>query len=143
MTVIDRRPFTAAVIALLVQGTGKQVGDHEIPVAAVYPYCIVYSSVLATNGPPLWSPDADGDLEYQVTSVGLRRDQCEWMGDIVRRSVLSRAAGQFQVPFVSPAGWVCSGRLLSASPGVPEQGGTPKVPIWSSAESFTFQVTPS
>lgn len=145
MTTPDRRPFTNAFIAMLETGTGRQVGDHASPAAPLeYPYCIVYAiEGGGFSGPPLWHPDEDATFPFSVRSVGLRRDQAEWMADRVRLSVLGRSAQAFQISMLAPAGWSICGRMSSSSPTTPTPEGVPPNQVWNVSEQFSIQVTPS
>lgn len=145
----NRDDFTTGVVELLERGTAKQVGDHKAPVRPVddddfYPYCIVYSIPGGRLSGSLANQHEDGELVFQVTSVGLTRRQAEWMADRVRQVWCARAvSGVFQVPFISPPGWHVSGRIVQdgLNGGVDTEG-EPPTEVWSVPERFLLQVTP-
>lgn len=143
-SVLDRRLVTANFIELLKQGTGKQVGDHAAPGSPLaYPYCIVYT----IDGGELWGslrfPESDALVIYQVTSVGERRDQAEWMADRVRRTILNRISSGFQVPMGNPEGWVINDRRSHGGVGQVNSEGLPPNQVFSIPERFALSVTPA
>lgn len=133
--VVAKRLVTNGLITMLtagisVPGTTRKVGDNEAPPDASLDdgYAIVYTIDGGSfEGAPLWAPEADAWLVYQVTSVGRKRDQAEWIADRVRLTLLSRVAdGGFQVAFPALAGMQVTGREPDGtSPGVIPEGVTP------------------
>jgi len=125
--VLQQRPVTDALIAMIATATARPCGDHESPpdgsLADGYTY--VYSIDGGEfDGPPFWSPESDGILVYQIMSVGYDRDHVEWIADRVRLTMLSRSpAGAFQVPFPAMAGLAVVHREPDGtSPGVIPEG---------------------
>ncbi|MFI1163254.1 hypothetical protein ACH4UM_06500 [Streptomyces sp. NPDC020801] len=59
------------------------------------PYTILDSLPAEFGGPPLWDWHADAAWSYQVTSVGERADQVEWLADRVRAGVVGRTDGRW------------------------------------------------
>ena len=145
MTVPDRQFITNAVIALLVTGTGKAVGDPKAPLSTAPPYSVVFSIPGGGYwGAALVGPEADADFVYQVDAVGLRRSQAEWMADRVRRTILARpSSGSFQVTLVPPTGWAVADRVPDGGPGGVQVDGSPPHEVFSVAERFVLRVVPA
>ena len=150
MTVPDRQLLTNSLLAMLTAGTGRPVGDHKAPPppappAVYHPYSVLYSIPGGGFlGAALVAPDADADFVYQVDSVGVRRDQTEWLADRVRRSMLARtASGAFQVSLLSPAGLKIADRLPDGGAGGVQVDGTPPHEVFSIAERFVLRVVPA
>ncbi len=156
-TVGARLDITEALLAMLTAATGRPVGDHTSPddtprldapaaqLQEAFPYCIVYSVDGGSfDGPPLGAPAADTGFSYQITSVGLRRDQAEWMADLVRRCILAQNVnGNWQVNIKSPVGWSVADRLSGGAPSGIMIEGEPPYRVYSTAERYTIQVTPA
>ena len=93
-----RLPVTRALAALVEQTTGRPCGMGELPRVqgksgwepAAVPYTILDSLPAEFTGPPLWDWHADAAWSYQVTSVGERADQVEWLADRVRAGLVGR-----------------------------------------------------
>ncbi len=145
MTVPDRQLVTSALLTMLAAGTGKPVGDHKAPLATAPPYSVLYSIPGGGFwGAALVGPDADADFVYQVDSVGLKRNQAEWLADRVRRSVLARSSsGAFQVTITPPAGLKVADRLPDGGPGGVQVAGVPPHEVFSVAERFVLRVVPA
>lgn len=155
MTVPDRQLITTALVSMLATGTGKPVGDHKAPTTRVAgdPYAVVY--VIGGGGywgPGLVAPEQSGDFVYQVDSVSWRsadnlsggtRKQAEWMGDRVRRTMLARTNGAFQVAFPAVTGWTIADREPSGGAGGVDVAGVPPHEVFTVAERFLLRVTPS
>ncbi|MFE3216116.1 hypothetical protein [Streptomyces antimycoticus] len=98
-----RLPVTRALAALVEHVTGRPCGIGELPRVrgksgwdtASAPYTVLDSLPAAFDGPPLWDWHADAAWSYQVTSVGERIDQVEWLADRVRDGVVGRTDGQW------------------------------------------------
>jgi len=113
MTVLDRRPVASALVAMLAASTAKPCGDNRVPPDLPQPmppnkpgpYTVVHDIDTGDMwGAFLVAPDACADLVYQVDSVGYSPEQCRWMADASRRTLLARSAsGAFQVAFPEPA----------------------------------------
>ncbi|MFJ5307478.1 hypothetical protein [Streptomyces sp. NPDC088350] len=93
-----RLPVTRALTALVEQITGRPCGVGELPRVqgksgwepATVPYTVLDSLPAEFTGPPLWDWHADAAWSYQVTSVGERADQVEWLADRVRAGLVGR-----------------------------------------------------
>lgn len=133
------------------------MGDHEAPpdtplltasateLRRAFPYSVLYSIPGGLlDGPPLGAPAVDAIFVYQVSSIGLRRDQADWMADTVRRTLLSRnPAGIWQVPLQAPDGWVISARLAEGNTAGVSVDGQPPYRIFRVDERFHIGITPA
>lgn len=145
MTVPDRQLLTTGLVTMLGTGTGKTIGDHKAPASRPVgePYAIVYALTSAEFwGPGLVAPESSGDFVYQVDSIGASRAQAEWMGDRVRRTILARTNGTFQVAFPAPAGWAVADREHTGGGGV-DVAGAPPNEVFTVPERYTLRVTPA
>lgn len=155
MTVPDRQLVTTALVSMLASSTSKPIGDHKAPSTRVAgtPYAVVYAiSGGDFWGPGLVAPDSSADLVYQVDSVSWRsadnlsggsRKQAEWMGDLVRRTLLARTNGAFQVAFPAVTGWSMADREPGGGAGGVDVAGTPPHEVFTVAERFVLRVTPA
>ena len=145
MTVPDRQLVTTALLSMLAAGTGKPVGDHKAPLSTEPPYCVLYSIPGGGYwGAALVGPEADADFVYQVDSVGLKRNQTEWLADRVRRSMLARtSSGAFQVTINPPLGLKVADRVPDGGPGGVQVDGDPPHEVFSVAERFVLRVVPA
>lgn len=78
MQLADPRVHTDAVIAAL-EGFGLVVGDGEAPKDTEPPYVAVYPVPGGGTTGTLANPDDDAFLIYQITCVGVSRQQAEWL----------------------------------------------------------------
>ncbi|WP_407286426.1 hypothetical protein [Streptomyces sp. BP-8] len=99
-----RLPVTRALAALIETATGRPCGIGELPRVrgksgewepATCPYAILDSLPGEFSGPPLSDWHADAAWTYQVTSVGERDDQVQWLSDRVRAGVVGRHGGRW------------------------------------------------
>lgn len=92
----NRLPMTKALRTMVATVTGKPCGLGTIPnvggVPAEPPYSILYALEGSLDGPPFGDANADAEWTYQVTSVGERDDQAQWLADKVRAAILSRTS---------------------------------------------------
>ncbi|MER7514031.1 hypothetical protein ABTX82_37800 [Streptomyces lavendulae] len=114
---IARAPITAAVRAMLVTATGRPCGLGSLPLVdgrpAPLPYTVLYPLGGPVDGAPFSDAGEDAHLTYQVTIVGARVDQVEWLADGVRRGFLGRtAAGEWQQPLSVQGGRVWARELI-------------------------------
>lgn len=151
MSFVQQRELTDAMIDLLERGTGKLVGDHKAPIrpdgmpeSDYFPHCILYAVPGTLFDGSLKDASEDALVNYQVTSVGLTRVQCEWMADRVRAVMLSRTPqGSWQVPVTSPAGISVNGRLpFPGFSGGIDIDGDPPYEVFSSPDRYIVSVTP-
>lgn len=152
MTVPDRRLVTDALVAMIAGSTGKPCGKTRVPdLPAVTPPAkpSPYTVVHAIDGGGFWgpglvAPEESADFVYQVDSVGWSPDQCEWMADAVRRTLLARtSSGAFQVAFPAVSGLVVTDRRPEGGPGGIDAGGKRPNEVYSIAERFTVCVCPA
>lgn len=131
----DRRPLTAALVQFLANRTGRPIGEGTAPFDAQVPYAVVYPLPGGnTWGPTYTGPDEGADVPYQVTCVGLRDDQAQWMADRVRQAMVGRTDGQL-VPLVVP-GMTVLDREMAGYGGLDREGDVVSVP-----DSYTIRVT--
>lgn len=131
----DLLPITNALVALLEAQTGRPVGRGSAPLAGGVvadledgPYAIVYQLAGgSTWGPMLYGPDEASQLPYQVTSVGKRGDQADWMADRVRQVMVGRTDGTLTHALVVP-GLTILDREFSAYGGQDRDGDVVSVP---------------
>lgn len=138
--ITERLPVTIALVDFLAAQTGRPVGRAAAPVnvdgsPADPPYAVVWPLTGgATWGPTYDGPDEGADLPYQVTSVGLRDDQAEWLADRVRQAMLARSDGSL-APLAVP-GVVVLDRAITGFGGMDREGDVVSVP-----DSFVVRVT--
>lgn len=137
----DRRTVTAALLDLL-ETTTLPIGDHTAPAeVAGKPWAVLYSipggEVSDHN---LAAVETGIDLIYQVTSVGRRRDQAEWMADLIRATVIGRTAGAFIATWPVMTGLKVADRQLWGGVGGVEPSGEAPHRLWSVAERFLIRI---
>ncbi|WP_153182629.1 hypothetical protein [Streptomyces sp. E2N166] len=140
---IARLPVTRALAALLEHVTGRPCGVGELPRAqgksgwepAPVPYTILDSLPAEFAGPPLWDWHADASWAYQVTSVGERADQVEWLADRVRAGVVGRTDGSWTHDLHVPEARVIDRELTY------DAGGEPSVSAAGAIVSYVQRVT--
>jgi hypothetical protein len=86
-------------------------------------------------GPPLWDWHADAAWAYQVTSVGERADQVEWLADRVRAGVVGRTDGRWTHDLHVPEARVIDRELTY------DAGGEPSVSAAGAIVSYVQRVT--
>ncbi|MFJ4010319.1 hypothetical protein [Streptomyces sp. NPDC090026] len=123
---IDREQFSASLRLMLAKATGRPCGLGSLPLVdgspAPVPYIVLYPQGGRVHGAPLADRSEDADLVYQVTSVGARTDQAEWMAGRVERAVLERTAvGGWRYPLVVPGADVWA-REQDADDGTDDSG---------------------
>lgn len=138
---IDRAPFTAAVRAMLAAATGRPCGLGALPLLdgrpAPLPYSVLYPLGGPVNGAPFADASEDASPAFQVTIVGARTDQVEWLGDRVRRAFLQRtAAGEWEYPVTVPGLNVWARELL-VDEGVDPASGD----VMTCIQRYKFSVT--
>lgn len=98
---MNRAPITSKLLSVLGTQSGRPVGDGDVPAPTTdSPYPSMPYAVLigldggqAEMGPPLADATSAAALPYQVTCVGLTRDQVEQMADLVVSVVFGRTSG--------------------------------------------------
>ncbi|MDJ0383210.1 hypothetical protein [Streptomyces sp. G-G2] len=114
---IDRAPLTAAVRTMLTAATGRPCGLGGLPLVdgrpAPLPYSVLYPLGGLVGGSPFADYSEDACPAFQVTIVGARTDQAEWLADRVRRAFLQRTpAGDWEQPVTAPGLNVWARELL-------------------------------
>jgi hypothetical protein len=147
VTTPDIRPLAKAVFTMVESAITFPLGDHEAPtLLPKKPWGIMYLITGGElSGPPLWSPDADADVIFQFDVTGLRPDHALFGGDQVRRTMLSRSGGVFQVPSpdLTEFAMKINGRLPAGPVSGIIPGGDPGHRVYSWSERYAVQVTPS
>ncbi|MGI8426217.1 MAG: hypothetical protein ACR2M4_06395 [Actinomycetota bacterium] len=147
-TILDRREFTANLRTALATATGRPIGNHVAPDPPAganspsVPYGILYAvGGGGFGGPEFASPTADAAVVYQVTSIGIRPDQVEWLADRVRKTILGRDVnGAFVTAITAPTGYVLGDRWPDAGAGPIDPGDNS---LYSLAERYVFWLTPA
>ena len=138
-----RLPVTRALAALLEHATGRPCGIGELPRVqgesgwelAATPYTILDSLPAEFGGPPLWDWHADAAWAYQITSVGERGDQVEWLADRVRAGLVGRTDGRWNRELLVPEVRVIDRELTY------DAGGEPSVSAAGAIVSYVQRVT--
>ncbi len=143
MTVPDRREITSALLSMLSSSVAVPVGDQVAPsIDPQRPWVVVYSLGGQFEG-SFGLPDSDARFAYRIESVGRTREQCEWCGDTVRRTMLSRSSsGTFQVAFPTTSPWRVNDRQPEGTPGGVSLEGSPPDRVFSFSENYVLCVTP-
>ncbi|MFG2227659.1 hypothetical protein [Streptomyces sp. NPDC048644] len=150
MTAPARLPVTRALAALLEQATGRPCGLGELPrvqeqpgqwVAAAAPYTILDALPADFSGPGLWNWHADASWSYQVTSVGERADQVQWLADRVRVGVIGRTDDRWARDLRVPEARVIDREVTYDAAG--ELAVSAAGTIVSYVQRFTITVTPA
>lgn len=144
-----RLPVTRALAALLEQATERPCGCGELPrvrgkfgwTPARVPYAILDSLPAEFAGPPLSDWHADAAWSYQVTSVGKRGDQVEWLADRVRVGLVGRIGGRWRHELRVPGFRVMDRELTYDAGG--EQSVSAAGAIVSYVQRVTITVTPA
>lgn len=139
----DLLSITDALVAFLAAQTARPVGRATAPLVdgdpadlGDGPYAIVYQLPGGgTWGPGLYGPDEGAQLPFQVTSVGRRSDQADWMADRVRQAMVGRTNGTLTADLVVPGVTVLD-REFSAYGGHDREGDVVSVP-----DTFLLHVT--
>ncbi|MFE9250159.1 MULTISPECIES: hypothetical protein [Streptomyces] len=139
----DRLPVTRALAALVEKTTGRPCGIGELPRVegksgwepAASPYTVLDSLPAEFGGPPLWDWHADAAWSYQITSVGERGDQVEWLADRVRNGVVGRTDGGWAHDLLIPEARVIDRELTY------DAGGEPSVSAAGAIVSYVQRVT--
>ncbi|WP_433547166.1 hypothetical protein ACQPZG_20335 [Streptomyces sp. CA-294286] len=130
---------------MLARATGKPCGLGALPQVAgkpaPAPYTVLYPLGGTISGAPLADQGEDADLLYQVTAVGARTDQAEWLADRVRRAVLERTPTGVWGHALDPAGVDVWARGLDADAGTDDAGAAEGVV--TSSQRFRLSATSS
>ncbi|MGW1284365.1 hypothetical protein ACWD4N_11775 [Streptomyces sp. NPDC002586] len=110
-----------------------------MPAAA--PHTMLDSLPGEFSGPPLADWQADAAWSYQVTSVGERGDQVQWLADRVRDGVVGRSDGSWAYDLRISQGRAIDRELAHESGG--ETSVSAAGAIVSYVQRFTITVTPA
>lgn len=124
------RKHTDAVIAAL-ETAGLTVGDAEAQGLSA-PYVVVYSIPGGRIYGTLENPHEDGNIVYQVTCVGMTREQTDWLVDEVMVLLDGLTVTGRSIKFVDVDGF----------PGVrPDNDVSP--PVFYATPRFTVSSSPA
>lgn len=147
---IDQSLVTTALIQLLEAAPGSfAVGDHISPPGAnprVAPYGVVKTIAGGSfDGPPLWDPEADVTLVYQVDAVGFTRPQAQALAARFRTQITGRKStgGAYLVAITQPAGMRIHDRISEGTSGGVIVEGTAPDEIYSVPDRYLLTVTPA
>ncbi|WP_435059377.1 hypothetical protein [Streptomyces sp. bgisy060] len=134
-------PLTRALVNVLDAGTGRPCGLGVLPrtadgQAAAFPYLILDSLPGEFSGPSFGDWQADATWTYQVTSVGERAHQVQWLGDRVR-VVVADWLRNLDVPGMR----VIDRELTYDADGEPVDGSQGSIVTY--VQRFTITVTPA
>ncbi|KOG89346.1 hypothetical protein [Streptomyces varsoviensis] len=118
--------------------TSTRLAPHGRPQrrrSAPVPYAILDSLPATFSGRPLWDWHADAAWTYQVTSVGERDDQVQWLADRVRHGVVGRSGDRWSYDLDVPEARVIDRALEHDS------GGEPSVSAAGSIVSYVQRFT--
>lgn len=119
------RKLTAAYVAMLEQVTGRLFGDLDAPgtldTPAVKPYGVVQHLAGGLRFGDVARPNGMATVIYQVTAVGERADQAEWLADLVTAATLDLNSTGF-ANNITAAGLTVIGREFDLDGGVQTDG---------------------
>ncbi|NEC21813.1 hypothetical protein [Streptomyces parvus] len=141
--------MTRALAALVEKTTRRPCGIGELPRVegksgwepAASPYTVLDSLPAEFGGPPLWDWHADAAWSYQITSVGERVDQVEWLADRVRNGVVGRTDDGWAHDLLIPEARVIDRELTYDAGGEPSASAAGA--IVSYVQRVTITVTPA
>jgi hypothetical protein len=138
-----RREVTERLHALLEEETSKRFGVVDMPdplpgkLTPDLPYGIVYPINDGGYWGGLGAPQSSAEFTFQVTVVGGRADQCEWLGDLVRTAILGRVTtGAFNAEISLTSPFICIARESTSGPGNMIRSDL----LWSQSETFCLYV---
>ncbi|MDQ8707869.1 hypothetical protein RCO28_36185 [Streptomyces sp. LHD-70] len=143
---LPRLPLTRALRSLLAEVTGRPCGLGVLPRApnsgvADFPYVILDSLPGEFSGPGFADWHADASWTYQVTSVGERVDQVEWLADRVRSALVDRVDGRWKHVLTLPEMAVIDRELSMDGSGDPVDGAAGDAVTY--VQRFTITVSPA
>ncbi len=84
----NARTLTDGFVAALT-AAGLAVGDGVGPKGVAPPFCVLYPLSGGIVDGPIDDPHGDVESVFQVTSVGVKREQAEWVADKARVAMLA------------------------------------------------------
>jgi hypothetical protein len=141
-----RLPLTRAVADVLAAATGRPCGLAVMPreasgQPAAYPYLVLDSLPGEFSGPAFADWHADAAWTYQVTSIGERVDQVQWLGDRVRAALVGRTGSGWSTAFTAPGLRVIDRELTYDADGEPVDGSQGDIVTY--VQRVTITVTPA
>jgi hypothetical protein len=138
-----RREVTAQLAILLRSQTTKDFGVVDMPeplpdaLTPALPYGVIYPINDGGYWGGLGAPQASAEFTFQVTTVGGRADQCEWLGDRVRAAILGRTtSGAFNTVITLTTPYLVIDRESQGGPGNMIRSDL----LWSQSETFCLYV---
>lgn len=144
MPTVQLELLTYTLINALATGTGRPIGDADIPRdadgnMADAPWAIVYPLEGGRRWGPMSDWEADIRVPYQVTSSGEDRRQAQAMADRVRDVITGKSGGTYVTPIVDPSGMrIIQREAQETAPGLDREG-----TIFTVPETFYLTVTPN
>lgn len=146
-TLHTARLTTDAVVAVLDANLPANilVGDGEAPIGAgwqgtpgqssFHGYVVVYPIFTSPGEGSMLYPESDTDAEYQVSTVGATRQQCEFVADLSRIIILGTPVA------VSGRGVMRVLAVPGSAGALREDTGQPQ--LWVSRERYRLRTTPA
>lgn len=94
----SRDEINDAFVAMLENGTGKQIGLCEIPMNPEMPYAIVYPREAGADEGSWGVPHEDKTYNFQVKCVGADARQAAWMSSKVWGVMTNRTGADYAEP---------------------------------------------
>lgn len=143
---LPRLPLTQALASVLASATSRPCGVAVLPRAeggepAAFPYLILDSLPGEFSGPAFSDWHADAAWAYQVTSVGERADQVQWLADQVRSALFDRGPGGWRTGIAVPGMRVIDRELTADMGGDPVDGSRGSIVTY--VQRFTLTVSPA
>lgn len=134
---VPLRTVTAAIVSGLATATGKNIGDSVAPDDETLPYAILYR---LPGGGPFSAMDHGNQyaiVTLQVTSVGARADQAEYMKDKARTAMLDLTN------FTPPSGFRFEHINCDLDNGINRDDDLGTVPLFYGIDRFRLWVVPA
>lgn len=141
--VVDRRPVTDALLAMLAVATGRAAYDHGAPSDAEPPYNVVWSIPGGSYAGSLARPFQRSTLVYQIDSVGTARESAQWLADKTAHAMLDRSANGEPTAAMAIGDMAVSERRPQAVPAGVDVGGKPPHEVFSVPARYELLVVPA
>lgn len=132
MSIATSRAETNALLAAL-RVVHARVGDAVAPADTTYPYAVLYPAGNAGLSGSVSAPHEDRPGLYQITCVGLTRDQAEKLADLLRPVPLG--------PLTITGRKVMQAALESSQAARRDDSSTP--PVFYTADVYRLHTTPA
>lgn len=140
-----RRDVIKGLLDALKASTARPFAVSDVPppdagkVAPTPPYGIIYPINDGSFWGGLGAPENSAEFAFQVTSVGATYEQCEWLSDRVRNTVLGRNDnGVYEYAITMPSPHHINYRESLSGAGNMTRNDL----MWSTTESFMLYVCP-